>query len=164
MDARQNDFLNQFAPPPGRRLWYGGASLFGTLRGVNAQQAAWQAPGHDHSLWQLVLHCAYARYYVRRSFAGMRERGGFPRKGGFWANLPEVVNDQTWKEDIAILKDEHQLLVEAVKAFDPARLDEQAGQATRYIDLLWGVVMHDMYHVGEMQVLKRLYRLQKERR
>lgn len=163
MDVRIADFLNQFAPAPNQRLWYGGASLFGTLRGVDAEQAAWRAEGHDHSLWQLSLHCAYARYNVRRSFAGMQERGGFPRKGGYWAELPEMVNEQTWKEDIALLKNEQMLLVEAVKAFDPARLDEQAIPSARYVDLLWGVVMHDLYHVGEMQVLKRLFKLQKEK-
>jgi hypothetical protein len=164
MDQRVRDFLNQFNPPPGQRLWYGGASLFGTLRGVDAEQAAWRADGHDHSLWQLLLHCAYARYSVRRSFTGNLVRGGFPRQGGYWAAMPEVVNDQSWKADIALLKNEHQLLVEAVKAFDPNRLDEQSPQSCKYIDLLWGVVMHDMYHVGEMQLLKRLYKLQMEAR
>jgi len=162
MDARLNDFLNQFALAPGKRLWYGGASLFGTLRGMNAQQAAWQATGHDHSIWQLLLHCAYARYNVRRVFTGRLERGGFPRPGGYWANLPELASEKTWKEDVALLKDEHQRLVEAVKGFDPTRLDEQATQDCKYIDLLWGIVMHDLYHVGEMQVLKRLYQLQLE--
>jgi uncharacterized damage-inducible protein DinB len=163
MDLRLDDFLRQFDPPSGYRPWYGGASLLGTLRGMSAEQAAWQAPGHDHSIWQLVLHCAYSRYNVRRSFAGMQERGGFPRRGAYWAVLPEVVNDSSWKADIALLKKENQLLVEAVKNFDPARLEEQATPASRYSDLLWGIVMHDLYHVGEMQVLKRLYLLQKER-
>lgn len=162
MDARIADFLNQFAPAPNQRLWYGGASLFGTLRGVDAKQAAWRADGHDHSLWQLLLHCAYARYSVRRAFTGNPVRGGFPRQGGYWAALPELVNDLSWKADIALLKNEQQLLVEAVKTFDPNRLDEQSTQSCRYIDLLWGVVMHDMYHVGEMQVIKRLFRLHQE--
>jgi hypothetical protein len=163
LDPRLSDFLRQFDPPPGTRLWYGGASLFGTLRGVSAQQAAWRAEGHDHSIWQLVLHCAYSRYNVRRSFAGIQERGGFPRQGAYWAVLPEVISEKTWKEDMTLLKKEHQLLVEAVKTFDPVRLDEQASPASRYVDLLWGIVMHDLYHVGEMQVLKRLFLLQKER-
>ena len=162
MDQRLRDFLNQFNPSPGKGLWYGGASLFGTLRRLTPDQAAWRAPGHDHSIWQLMLHCAYARYSVRRAFEGLQERGLFPRKGGYWAGLPGTVNDRTWKEDLDLLKNEHQLLVAAVTAFDPAHLDEQATPATRYIDLLWGVVMHDMYHVGEMQVLKRLYKLQME--
>jgi len=162
MDTRINDFLHQFSPAPDIRLWYGGASLFGTLRGLKPEQAAWRAEGHDHSIWQLVLHCAYARYSVRRPFEGIREQGLFPRKGGYWASLPKMVNERTWKEDVDLLKNEHRLLVNAVMGFDPARLDEQATQSTRYIDLLWGIVMHDMYHVGEMQVLKRLYKLQME--
>jgi hypothetical protein len=163
MDPRISDFLNQFTPPSGKRLWYGGASLFGTLRGMDAEQASWQAPGHDHSLWQLVLHCAYARYSIRRTLTGNPVRGGFPRQGGYWAHLPETINAGTWKADIVLLKDEHQRLVEAVQDFDPLRLDEQSPQSCKYIDLLWGMVMHDLYHVGEMQVLKRLYRLEKEK-
>jgi uncharacterized damage-inducible protein DinB len=51
------------------------------------------------------------------------------------------------------------LIVEAVRAFDPRRLDKTApGSANyRFVDLLFGVVSHDLYHVGQIQVLKRLY-------
>ncbi len=159
-DPRIRDFLTAFSPPPGKRLWYGGASLFGTLRGVRAGQAAWQAPGHDHSIWQLLLHCAYSRYNIRRSFEGLTERGGFPRPGGYWAELPDHIDEASWSEDKALLRTEQQRLVEAVTRFDPARLDEHATQEHTFADLLWGIVMHDLVHVGEMQVLKRLYELQ----
>jgi hypothetical protein len=159
-DPRIRDFLDVFAPPTGRRLWHGGPSLSGSLRGVNAAQAAWHAPGHAHSIWQLLLHCAYSRYNIRRHFEGSTERGGFPRKGAYWPSLPGQVNDASWRKDIAIFKDEHQRLVTAVEQFDPGRLDEQATQQWTYVDLLWGIVMHDMLHVGELQVLKRLYQLQ----
>jgi uncharacterized damage-inducible protein DinB len=159
-DLRIRDFLTAYSPPPGKRLWYGGASLLGTLRGVRADQAAWQAPGHDHSIWQLLLHCAYSRYNVRRLLEGKTERGAFPRPGGYWARLPEVVDEASWSEDKALLRTEHQRLAEAAARFEPARLDEQATQENTFIDLLWGIVMHDLVHVGEMQVLKRLYELQ----
>ena len=163
MNARIHDFLTAYDPPTGKRLWYGGASLFGSLRGVSAGQAAWKAPGHAHSVWQLLLHCAYARYNVRRLFEGGVERGGFPRPGGYWARLPDVQDVASWKADMALLKQEHARLAEAVRLFDPARLDEQATQEHSFIDLLWGIVMHDLYHVGEMQVLKKLYELETSR-
>jgi hypothetical protein len=158
-DPRIRDFLHVFAHEPGKRLWYGGASLLGSLRGVNARQAAWVAPDHDHSIWQLLLHCAYSRYNVRRLFEGSSGRGGFPRTGGYWAALPPKQDASTWKEDINLFKDEHQKLVAAVKGFDARRLDDLATKEFRFIDLLWGIVMHDMVHVGELQVLKRLYQL-----
>ena len=160
LDARIRDFLTAFNPPPGKRLWYGGASLFGSLRGVSAAQAAWKAPGHAHCIWELLLHCAYSRYNVRRLFEGGVERGGFPRPGGYWARLPAVPDAASWKADIALLKQEHERLADAVRRFDPARLDEHATQEHTFSDLLWGIVMHDLYHVGEMQVLKKLVELE----
>jgi hypothetical protein len=159
VDTRIRDFLHVFELQPGKRLWHGGPSLFGSLRGVSAEQAAWHAPGHAHSIWQLVLHCAYSRYNVRRLFEGGTERGGFPRQGAYWPKLPEKVNDASWREDKALLRAEHERLVDAVSGFRPSRLADYASQQWRYIDLLWGIVMHDMLHVGELQVLKRLYEL-----
>jgi uncharacterized damage-inducible protein DinB len=159
MNKRIRDFLQVIAPPPGTRLWYGGASLFGALRGVTAAQAAFLAPGHDHSIWQLLLHCAYARYAVRRALEGSSKRGPFPRQGSYWAKLPEEINDTTWNADKALLKNEQQQLVLAIRSFDADRLDEHTTQDHTISDLLWGIVMHDMYHVGELNVLKRVYQL-----
>ena len=118
-DARIRDFMAAFAPEPGHRPWYGGTSLFGTLRGVSAEQAAWRAPGHDHSLWQLLLHCAYSRYTVRRAFVGGGLRGDFPRRGGYWASPPGVPDEAAWRADRELLKAEHERLIAAVAAFSP---------------------------------------------
>ena len=158
-DLRIHAFLKAIAPPPGTHLWYGGASLFGALRGVDAAQASFLAPGHDHSIWQLVLHCAYARYAVRRALEGSSKRGAFPRQGSYWAKLPDEISAATWMADKTLLKNEQQLLVQAMHAFDASRLDEHATQEHTFSDLLCGIVMHDMYHVGELNVLKRVYQL-----
>ncbi len=57
-----------------------------------------------------------------------------------------------------MLRSENNQLVEAVRAFDPRRLDEVApGSGNyRFVDLLFGIVSHDLYHIGQIQVLKRL--------
>jgi hypothetical protein len=126
---------------------------------VDADQAAFHAPGHDHSIWQLVLHCAYARYAVWRSLEGRTDRGGFPRQGGYWSKLPETFDAGAWAVDKALLKEQHHHLLQAIRQFDPRRLDEHATQEHTFTDLLWGVVMHDLVHVGELQMLKHIYQL-----
>jgi len=85
--------------------------------------------------------------------------GGFPRSPSNWPSVPDVLDANTWDLDRALLKAEHQRLVAAVRAFDPKRLSARAaGSGTyRYVDLLYGIVMHDTYHVGQVQLLKRLY-------
>ena len=52
----------------------------------------------------------------------------------------------------------HEQLVEAIQRFDASRLDDTATDAgpTSYADLLTGVLLHDTYHVAQIQLLKRL--------
>jgi hypothetical protein len=33
----------------------------------------------------------------------------------------------------------------------------------RFVDLLFGIVSHDLYHVGQIQVVKRLYQARRRR-
>ena len=42
--------------------------------------------------------------------------------------------------------------------FDPTRLDEPSGKGVyTYRDLIHGIVLHDTYHAGQIQMLKRLH-------
>jgi len=165
LDPRIRDFLDVFGPARGKRLWYGGASLRSSLEQISASDAAWCAPGHDHSIWQVMLHCAYERCYVCCILQGRPTRGAFPRRGGAyphkasWPALPEPVTESSWAGDRALLWEQHGRLLEAAAQFDPACLDAPANKRFTYIDLLWGIVMHDMYHIGEMVVLRRLLEL-----
>jgi hypothetical protein len=56
--------------------------------------------------------------------------------------VPKPADASHWKADRALLRSEHVLIVEAVRAFDPRRLDKTApGSANyRFVDLLFGVV------------------------
>ena len=67
---------------------------------------------------------------------------------------------KAWNEDRALVRDSHTQLVEAVKDFDLGRLDKLAGAETKttYADLITGIVLHDTYHVGQIQMLKRLWK------
>jgi uncharacterized damage-inducible protein DinB len=157
-DARIAEILKALDPPAGTRLWYGGASPLGSLRGVSAKEAAWKPAPDRHSIWELVLHIAYWKYAVRRKLTGA-PKGGFPRGPANWPSVPERPDSKTWKEDRALLREEHTRLVEAVKSFDARRLDKKPEDAVEgtFVDQLMGIVMHDTYHTGQIQILKRLY-------
>ncbi len=158
-DPRLREVLHLLAAGAGQRLWLGGATPLRCLRGVGPEQAAWKPAPDRHSIWELTLHIAYWKYAVRRNLEGS-PRGGFPRSPSDWPQPPEVADAGSWKADRALLRSEHDRLVAAVRAFDPRRLDEEApgSGAYRFVDLLFGVVTHDLYHVGQIQMLKRLYR------
>ncbi|UCG87859.1 MAG: DinB family protein [Gemmatimonadota bacterium] len=157
-DPRLREILKLLDPPAGRRLWYGGATVAGCLRGITPEQAAWKPAAKRNSVWELTLHLAYWKYAVRRNLEALPQ-GTFARSPANWPAVPEPADAPQWKADRALLRSEHMLLVNAVRAFEPQRLDETApgSGAYRFVDLLFGIVSHDLYHVGQIQVLKRMY-------
>ena len=139
-----------------RRSWHG-TNLRGSLRGVTAAQAAWR-PGPDrHNIRELTVHAAYWKYAVCRRLTG-EARGSFPIEGSNW--FPRSGGDaRAWREDLALLKEVHARLRAAVAALPASRLGQKAvGGATTHFDLVAGVIAHDLYHAGQIQLLKRLSR------
>jgi hypothetical protein len=146
-------------PRPGRAGWHGGPTPVGALRGVSAEEAWWRPAPRRKSIWSLALHIAYWKYAVRRLLEGS-ERGGFPRAPSNWPLSPPGPDPSRWAEDVALLKAEHARLVEAAAAVPPARLGRRPPSSRRwtYGDLVVGIALHDAYHTGQIQVVKRLYR------
>lgn len=133
--------------------WHGTA-LRGTLRGVTAKRAAQRPTGTQDSIWQLVLHAAYWKYTVRRRLTGER-RGSFARGPADFPALPATCDHRGWREDIALLDAEHERLRAVVAALEPQRLDRKHG-SWRVLDYVLGAASHDLYHAGQINLLKRL--------
>ena len=76
--------------------------------------------------------------------------------------MPDPADDAAWLADRTLLRDEHRRLVEAAEEFDPTRLDDPSGEGSphTFAGLLVGVIMHDTYHTGQIQVSKRLWAAQ----
>jgi uncharacterized damage-inducible protein DinB len=146
-------------PPSGRQGWHGGPTPPGALRGVTATQASWRPGPRRKSIWALALHIAYWDYAVRRLLDGS-VRGAFPRTPSNWPAPPARPDARAWAADLALLREEHDRLVAAALAVDPALLGRRPPSSKRwtYGELLLGIAMHDAYHTGQIQMLKRLWR------
>ena len=156
-DQRLDEAIRHFHPPAGTKLWHGGASVLGALRGLSPAVAAWTPFPDRHSIWELALHIAYWNYAVRRRLTG-EARGGFPRSPSNWPAIPPGPTSRAWDADRALVRDCHGSLAEAMRAFDSARLDDLAegSETTTFADLILGAVLHDTYHAGQIQLMKRL--------
>lgn len=136
-----------------KKSWHG-TGLRGALRGLDVDVALWR-PGPDRrNIWEYVLHAAYWKYIVRRKLA-TEEGPRFERAPSNFPALPADPTAAALKTDIAFLKHEHDLLRAGIQAFPASRLDESAGEFT-YAALICGVAAHDLYHTGQIQLLKRL--------
>jgi len=134
--------------------WHG-PTLWGAIRGVTAQQAAWRPGRGRHNIWELVLHTAYWKYAVRRRLVG-GEQGTFPRDGSNFPALPKVLDERHWRADVRLLKDQHRRLRAAVAALPASALGRRLGKKWTRSEAVHGIAMHDLYHAGQIQLLKRL--------
>jgi hypothetical protein len=141
-----------------RKAWHG-PNLRGSARGLDARAAAWRpAPGR-HNAWEIVVHAAYWKYAVRRRLSG-EKRGSFPLEGSNWFTRPAGTGgriEAAWQADLALLGEEHRRLRAVVAALPPESLATiSPGSAHTLARLVLGVAMHDVYHAGQIQLLKRL--------
>ena len=132
-----------------KKSWHG-PNLRGSIRGVTAKQAAWRPYTDRHNIWELTLHAAYWKYVVRRRLTG-EKRGSFVLPGSNFFTRP-VDNpgstEAAWKNDINILIAEHRQLRAAVASL------KQPSSAQAH--LVRGAAAHDLYHAGQIRLLRRL--------
>jgi DinB superfamily len=138
-----------------RKAWHG-PNLKGSIRRLSAHEAAWRPRPDRHSIVDNVVHCAYWKYAVRCRLRA-EKRGSFALKGSNWFVLPSPLSESTWKAFVGLLDDEHRSLRAAIASFPAEQLDQfPDGGKVRYVSLLQGIAMHDVYHAGQIQRLKRL--------
>jgi DinB superfamily len=149
MDA-DSILLHLFEEGFDRKTWHG-PNLWQSLKGVTARQAAWR-PGPDrHNIWELTLHAAYWKYAVRRRLQGGK-RGLFVLQGSNFFRRPEPgkLTEATWKADRGLLRREHEALRKAIQSALAKRVTPKVRR------MLWGVAFHDVYHAGQIRLLRRL--------
>lgn len=140
-----------------KKAWHG-PNLRGAIRRVDATQASWRPASGRHSIADIVVHCAYWKYAVRRRIRGDK-RGSFALKGSNWFTLPERLGNAEWKNYVKLLDAEHEALVQAVVAAPWRELCWiKSGYGKDFGPHVYGIGMHDVYHAGQIQTLKALYK------
>ena len=138
-----------------RRSWHG-TNLRGSLRGLSAAKAAWRPGAGRHNAWEITLHAAYWKYAAWRRITG-EKRGSFALTGSNWFATPLPASEAAWRRDVALLQRYHRLLRTALLRLSDEDLDRRAPGGREPIGrLLRGVAAHDLYHAGQIQLIKRL--------
>jgi len=135
--------------------WHG-TPLKGTLRGLSGRAALWRpgpkrtASGNSSSTpptgnaWSGAGCCAIPP-------------SAFPREGVNWPALPTHPDNAAWRRDRALLDEEHRILRRVIAALKPADLGRRGWRSRWKVRAeIYGIASHDLYHAGQIQVLKRL--------
>lgn len=150
-DRIRNQFERAFAG----EAWHGPAVLE-LLEGVSATQAAAHPIPGAHSIWELTLHIAAWEDACRRRLEGD------PAQLSDDENFPPIADtsEAAWAATKQRLRDNHQKLLDAIARLDDSRLDQPIVNSNEipfssvYVTLHGGV-QHDLYHAGQIAILKK---------
>ena len=133
--------------------WHG-PSLKELLAGVTAAQATRRPMAGGHTIWELVLHIERWARAVRETLDGTPMpqppyADDWPAVGG--------TSEADWQTALSKLEATHRELLEALKSFPEERLTERVPERDGYdyYFLLHGLTQHDLYHAGQIALLKK---------
>ncbi len=131
--------------------WHGPA-LRELLADLTPEQAAARPIAGAHTIWELVLHIVAWQEIARRRLQGevvhVTPAEDWPP--------PEGADARAWSAALDSLERSTRRIREAIVALPEARLgDLPPGTQTTIYGLLHGVIQHDLYHAGQIAILKK---------
>ncbi len=141
--------------------WHG-PSVLESVAGVSAQQAAARPIPEAHSIWELALHLASDYTLVLRRLAG---DGRQESPAEDWPACPEPT-DANWRQALEEIARLNQELRQKVRSFPEDRLDQPLVPEPPYsaYTQFIGVTQHNLYHAGQISLLKRVLGVARGRR
>jgi uncharacterized damage-inducible protein DinB len=139
-----------------KRAWDGDAWHGPPLRTLLGDVSAATAFAHPiagaHSIAEIVLHLAFWKDAGRRRLGGEKV---IPSDADQWP-APRDKSEAAWKEALSLLVVGHKELMSVVTGLPEALLAaEVAGKDYSVYVQLHGLIQHDLYHAGQIALLKR---------
>ena len=139
----------------GEEAWHG-PSVAGAMRDITPDLAGRRLTPNVHTIAELVFHMTSWRIFCVKK---MQDDGEFdiltPEKN--FGQLPEKIDDFEWEAlQMELSLSQEELINELDKRDDDEFLEDIVpGRTYTYYDLLHGIVNHDTYHTGQIQILKK---------
>ena len=132
--------------------WHGPA-LLELLADVDANTAAARPLANVHSIWELVLHIAVWDHAAVDRLSGKKTQ---PTGDKNFPPAPPKPTAAAWRKAVAHVRRTHVELVKTVASLPDSRLrDRVPGKRYDFYHMLHGVVQHELYHAGQIAILKK---------
>jgi uncharacterized damage-inducible protein DinB len=124
------------------------------LADITAAKAAARPLSDAHNIWEIVLHIATWEEVVRRRLQGEAVADLPPEQD--WPPVQDI-SEAAWRKVIDDLERGHRSLREAIARSGEMQLAEMVpGKEHSVYHMLQGVIQHDLYHAGQIAVLKKV--------
>lgn len=132
--------------------WHG-PSILEILTPLEAPQAAAHPVPGAHSIWELVLHMISWEEYCVLALGG-NTMGTEPPRGD-WPD-PPVPTEENWRATLEDMKRVRSRLRAALALVPDRQIPEKVkGRDYTYRVMMHGIVHHDLYHAGQIALLKK---------
>jgi uncharacterized damage-inducible protein DinB len=134
--------------------WHG-PSLVSALEGLSAEDASKHAIRGAHSIWELVHHLGSWNAIVLHRLKGEDVEVTTERD---WPPVWEV-SETAWQRAVGNLLESHQRFRDFVAGIPDDQLGEKyqttsGSNTSRYV-VLHGVIQHNLYHAGQIVLLRK---------
>lgn len=135
--------------------WHG-PNLEEILDGLSAEQAAAHPIEGAHSIWELVLHIKAWRDF---GWAMLTGKADYDPDVDMSLNFPSPpsVNAENWLQSQRELRESCERLSKALEERGDELLSQKVpSRKYDFYKLMHGVVQHDLYHAGQMILMKKM--------
>jgi hypothetical protein len=135
------------------KAWHG-PPLHELLKDVNARQANSKPPFASHCIWEIVLHIIAWQDVTRRRLGGETIIDLSPELD--WPRISDG-RETEWQRTINRLVESKEKLRQRISELSDDRLEEIVpGKGYSVYVLLHGVIQHNLYHAGQIAILKKI--------
>jgi uncharacterized damage-inducible protein DinB len=135
--------------------WYGQPAMK-ILQDVDAATVYKKPNETSHSLIELLYHINTWAEFTLKRLEGDEEKDMAAFEKLDWREID--TNEHTWEKAIAQFKVTHDLIIESLATKEDKFLSEKVDyREYNFRFLLHGIIQHDIYHLGQIAYVKKLF-------
>jgi uncharacterized damage-inducible protein DinB len=130
--------------------WHG-PNLVKTLEGIDYKQAMTRPLGERHTIWELTVHITF---WMEEVWKSVRDKSQLnPDKKKDWAEMGASKDE--WELSVNRLEAAVNMVLGELSQWSESDLYEKVpGSNFTYKQMLHGMVHHNLYHAGQINILK----------
>ncbi|MFH1179098.1 MAG: DinB family protein [Candidatus Bathyarchaeota archaeon] len=131
--------------------WHG-PNLVKTLAGIDYEQALMSPLGERHTIWELTDHIAF---WMEKVWKSVRDHERLnPDKKSDWPKMGASAEE--WTQSVNRLEAAVNMTLGELASWTNDDLEEMVpGEKFSFKQMLHGVVHHNLYHAGQINLLKQ---------
>jgi hypothetical protein len=123
-----------------------------TLTGIDYEQALMRPLGERHTIWELTDHIAFWMEEVWKSVRDHERLN--PDKKSDWPKM--VASEEEWAQSVNRLEAAVNMTLGELASWTDDDLEKMVpGEKFSFKQMLHGVVHHNLYHAGQINLLKQ---------